>query len=194
MNSESFSVLIIDNYDSFTFNLVHYLEAMNCEVRVVRNDELQKEIIDKFHKIVISPGPGLPDEAGQLKRFIKEYAPTKSILGICLGQQAIAEVFGGELVALPEVKHGVSTQIKHSSNDYIYDAIPELFQAGLYFSWHTARLSKDLVPTAFASDGTIMSLKHSVYDVKGIQYHPESIMTQYGKTIIKNWLYNSKKN
>lgn len=193
MYSEPIAVLVIDNYDSFTFNLVHYLEALNCEVSVIRNDEINKKLIDKFHKIVISPGPGLPDEAGQLKSFIKKYAPSKSILGICLGQQAITEIFEGKLDALPEVKHGVTDNIKHLGNDYLYDGIPELFQVGLYFSWHSVNLPKDLIPTAFASDGTIMSLKHAIYDVRAVQYHPESIMTQHGKAILENWLFINKK-
>ena len=188
MNLNPIPVLVIDNYDSFTYNLVHYLEALDCEVRVIRNDEITDTVIQSFHKIVISPGPGLPDEAGQLKQFIKQYAATKSILGICLGQQAIAEIFDGKLEALAEVKHGITNTIKHLNNDEIYQNIPEVFQVGLYHSWHSVGLSKKLIPTAIAEDGTIMSLKHYKFDVRAVQYHPESIMTEYGKKILKNWL------
>lgn len=138
--------------------------------------------------MVISPGPGLPNEAGQLKQFIVKYAAAKSILGICLGQQAITELFEGKLAALPEVKHGITNTIKHLSNDEIYKNIPEFFQVGLYHSWHSVNLTNRLIPTAIADDGTIMSLKHYQYDLRAVQFHPESIMTQYGKEILKNWL------
>lgn len=167
---------------------MHYLEALGCEVTVIRNDEILVEIIDKYQKIVISPGPGLPDEAGQLNLFIKQYASKKSILGICLGQQAITEVFGGKLKALPKVKHGLTNTIQHLKNDEIYKNVPEIFRVGLYHSWHSVNLSKQLIPTAIAEDGTIMSFKHIKYDLKAVQYHPESIMTSYGKEILKNWL------
>ena len=188
MNIKSIPVLIIDNYDSFTYNLVHYLEALGCKVCVIRNDEIQEETVDKYKKIVISPGPGLPDEAGQLKLFINQYVSEKSILGICLGQQAIAEVFGGKLEALTKVKHGVKNTIKHLKNDRIYKNIPEVFSVGLYHSWHSAKLSKQLIPTAIAEDGIIMSFKHKKHDLRAVQYHPESIMTSFGREILKNWL------
>ncbi len=187
--SDLLSVLVIDNYDSFTFNLVHYLEGLNCEVSVIRNDEICDEKIAKFQKIILSPGPGLPDDAGQLKSFIDRYAPTKSIFGICLGQQAITEIFGGKLLPLPTVKHGITGKIRHLSNDYIYTGLPETFEAGLYYSWHSTNLSNELIPTAFSSDGIIMSLKHSSYDLRAVQFHPESIMTSCGKEILKNWLH-----
>jgi anthranilate synthase component 2 len=182
-------VLLVDNYDSFTYNLVHYLEALNCKVQVVRSDKLTENIINKYHKIVISPGSGLPKDTVDLLNFIKKYASSKSILGICLGQQAIAELFGGSLKALPSVKHGVSCRIKHLENDLIYNKIPTNFSVGLYFSWETLKLPTDLIPTAVSNEGIIMSFKHNKFDLKAIQYHPESIMTNFGKNILKNWLY-----
>lgn len=183
------SVLIIDNYDSFTYNLVHYLEALDCEVTVIRNDKIESQIVDKFQKIIISPGSGLPKESGQLNLFIKQYASSKSILGICLGQQAITEMFGGNLESLSTVKHGVTCRISHFKNDIIYRNIPENFQVGLYHSWHTTNLTDKLIQTAISQDGIIMSLKHKKYDLRAVQYHPESIMTPYGKEILKNWLH-----
>lgn len=183
-------VLIIDNYDSFTYNLAHYLEALACKVKIVRNDELDNDLIHNFHKIVISPGPGLPSESGQLLEFLTKYQTSKSILGICLGQQAIAELFGGELAPLEKVNHGVATTITHLNNDSIYKDIPTSFQVGLYHSWETVNLSNKLIPTARSKDGLIMSIKHIEYDIKAVQYHPESIMTPYGKSILKNWINN----
>lgn len=188
MNLKSYSVLVIDNYDSFTFNLVHYLEALNCKVRVIRNDEITAEVLEKFHKIVVSPGPGLPDEAGQLNFFIEQYAPTKSILGICLGQQAIAEVFGASLSPLPQVRHGYQTEITHFNNDILYQDIPFEFHAGLYHSWHIIDLPTDFLITAIDKDKIIMSFKHNKYDLKAVQFHPESIMTDFGKKLLYNWL------
>lgn len=190
MNSNPIPVLIIDNYDSFTYNLAHYLEALDCEIKIIRNDELNTDLVDKYHKIIISPGPGLPNEAGQLKEFIENNKATKSFLGICLGQQAIAEVFGGELIPLDNVSHGVSNHITHLRNDSLYNEIPATFQVGLYHSWHTANLTNKLVVTAISKEGIIMSLKHVEHDIRAVQYHPESIMTPYGKHILKNWLNN----
>jgi len=183
-------VLIIDNYDSFTYNLAHYLEALDCKVRIIRNDELNSAIIDDYKKIIISPGPGLPEEAGQLKEFISKYASTKSIFGICLGQQAIAEVFGGKLTPLQQVNHGIKVSIFHHNNDSIYNDIPNSFQVGLYHSWETVNLNNELIPTALSDNEIIMSFKHIKYDLRAVQYHPESIMTPYGKTILRNWLNN----
>ena len=188
MDPESFSVLVIDNYDSFTFNLVHYLEALNCKVSVIRNDEITAEVLKKFHKIVISPGPGLPDEAGQLKKFIAKYASTKSILGICLGQQAIAEVFGASLSPLSQVRHGYQTDITHYDNDVLYFEIPNEFPAGLYHSWHVIDLPSDFIITAIDKNQIIMSFKHNKYDLKAVQFHPESIMTNFGRKMLHNWL------
>ncbi|WP_405575676.1 anthranilate synthase component II [Winogradskyella sp. Asnod2-B02-A] len=183
-------VLVIDNYDSFTYNLVHYLEDLDCEVIVKRNDKLTLDEVDAFDKIVLSPGPGIPDEAGLLKQIIATYAPTKSILGVCLGQQAIGEVFGGTLENLDNVYHGVATEIKLSVDDEsLFDGLGETFEVGRYHSWVVnSNLPDSLEATSFDENGQIMSLRHKVYDVKGVQYHPESVLTPNGKTILKNWI------
>ncbi len=183
-------VLVIDNYDSFTYNLVHYLEALGCKVTVMRNDTIDYQKIDSFHKIIISPGSGLPKNAGQLMPFLKKYYATKSILGICLGQQAIAKLFKAKLFPLDQVMHGLSTSITHTENDTIYIGVPKEFEVGLYFSWEIRNLPQELVPTSTSKEGIIMSIKHRKYDLKAVQYHPESIMTPYGRQILKNWLEN----
>jgi len=183
-------VLVIDNYDSFTYNLVHYLEDLDCDVTVKRNDKLNIEDVDVFDKIVLSPGPGIPDEAGLLKEIIAIYAPTKSILGVCLGQQAIGEVFGGTLVNLDNVYHGVATNITLSVDDEdLFKGLDKTFEVGRYHSWVVnTNLPDSLEATSFDENGQIMSLRHKVYDVKGVQYHPESVLTPNGKTILKNWV------
>lgn len=183
-------VLVIDNYDSFTYNLVHYLEDLDCEVTVKRNDKLTLEEVDNFNKIVLSPGPGIPDEAGLLKDIIKRYAPTKSILGVCLGQQAIGEVFGGKLENLDTVFHGVSTNITLSVDDEnLFEGLDKNFEVGRYHSWVVdTNLPDSLEATSFDENGQIMSLRHKFYDVKGVQYHPESVLTPDGKQILKNWV------
>ncbi len=183
-------ILVIDNYDSFTYNLVHYLEDLNCEVTVKRNDKLTLEDVDAFDKIVLSPGPGIPDEAGLLKDIIKTYAPTKSILGVCLGQQAIGEVFGGTLENLNNVYHGVATTITLSVTDEaLFKGLNTSFEVGRYHSWVVnPNLPDCLEATSFDRNGQIMSLRHKVYDVKGVQYHPESVLTPDGKQILENWV------
>ncbi|WP_344788260.1 aminodeoxychorismate/anthranilate synthase component II [Postechiella marina] len=183
-------VLVIDNYDSFTYNLVHYLEDLNCDVTVVRNDKLVLEDVEPFHKIVLSPGPGIPDEAGLLKPIIEKYAPTKSILGVCLGQQAIGEVFGGTLENLNDVYHGVATPVTISVDDEIlFKNLGKEIEVGRYHSWVVnANLPDSLEATSFDENGQIMSLRHKVYDVRGVQYHPESVLTPKGKDILKNWI------
>ena len=183
-------VLVIDNYDSFTYNLVHYLQDLNCEVIVKRNDKLKLDEVEKFDKILLSPGPGIPDEAGLLKPIIKKYAPTKSILGICLGQQAIAEVFGGKIENLNKVYHGVSTNIELTNDDDIlYKNLPKKLEVGRYHSWVVSKdLPEELITTSVDKNGEIMSLKHIDYDVRAVQYHPESILTPKGKEILKNWV------
>ena len=186
-------ILVIDNYDSFTYNLVHYLEELDCEVTIVRNDELDIEEVANFYKILLSPGPGIPDEAGLLKKIIGTYARSKSILGICLGQQAIAEVFGGSLTNLPEVYHGVATKITIIvDNENLFDGIPKEIEVGRYHSWsvNVADLPPVLEATSLDGKGNIMSLRHTLFDVKGVQFHPESVLTPHGKQIIKNWIYN----
>lgn len=183
-------VLVIDNYDSFTYNLVHYLEDLNCDVTVVRNDKLELEDVEPYDKIVLSPGPGIPDEAGLLKAIIEKYAPTKSILGVCLGLQAIGEVFGGSLINLDDVYHGVATQVEICVDDEtIFKGLDKKIEVGRYHSWvvHT-NLPECLEATSFDENGQIMSLRHKTFDVKGVQYHPESVLTPNGKKILENWV------
>jgi anthranilate synthase component 2 len=183
-------VLIIDNYDSFTFNLVHYLEDLNCKVTVKRNDAYDLNEIDAFDKIVLSPGPGIPSEAGLLIETIKTYASTKRILGVCLGQQAICESFGGSIKNLDTVYHGVATKVT-SCVDYepLFDDLNKSFTVGRYHSWVVnPNLPVELEATSIDDDGQIMSLRHKIYDVKAVQFHPESILTPDGKQILKNWL------
>jgi len=183
-------ILVIDNYDSFTYNLVHYLEDLGCQVTVKRNDQLLLEEVEAYDKIVLSPGPGIPDEAGLLKAIIKEYAPTKSILGVCLGQQAIAEVFGGTLNNLDEVYHGVATNITITvADEPLFKGLDKSIEVGRYHSWVVdAKLPEDLEATSIDENGEVMSLRHKKYDVKGVQYHPESVLTPNGKQILENWL------
>ena len=182
-------VLMIDNYDSFVYNLVHYLEDLNCEVVVKRNDQLSLEEVAPFDKIVLSPGPGIPDEAGLLKDIIEKYGSTKSIFGVCLGQQAIGEVYGGTLVNLDEVYHGVATEVKVTKKDVLFEDLPSTFEVGRYHSWVVHNELPDcLEATSFDENGQIMSLRHKEYDVCGVQYHPESVLTPHGKKILENWL------
>lgn len=185
-------VLVIDNYDSFTYNLVHYLEDLNCDVTVVRNDKLVLEDVEPFDKIVLSPGPGIPDEAGLLKPIIEKYAATKSIFGVCLGQQAIGEVFGGSLENLDEVYHGVATNVTISVDDeYIFKDLEKDIEVGRYHSWVISpNLPDSLEATSFDANGQVMSLRHKTYDVRGVQYHPESVLTPDGKKILENWVNN----
>lgn len=187
-------ILVIDNYDSFTYNLVHYLEDLDCEVTVFRNDDFELSEIAPFDKIVLSPGPGIPDEAGLLKEVIKAYSSTKSILGICLGQQAIAEVFGGTLSNLEKVYHGVSTNIKILVDDEIlFNTLPKEIEVGRYHSWIVnSDLPETLEATSIDENGEVMSIRHRHLDVKGVQFHPESILTPKGKTILKNWINENK--
>ncbi|MFI3238977.1 MAG: aminodeoxychorismate/anthranilate synthase component II [Bacteroidales bacterium] len=184
-------VLIIDNYDSFTYNLSHLLKELGAEVTVVRNDVVDLDSIENFDKIVLSPGPGIPSEAGKLLEVIERFAPTKSILGVCLGMQAIGEVFGGELENLSEVYHGIASEIDIIADDSIYNGIDKSITVGRYHSWVVAdnNFPESLIVTA-RGKGTndIMSVRHREYDVTGVQYHPESVLTPMGKEIINNWL------
>lgn len=184
-------ILVLDNYDSFTYNLVHYLEKVSdAEIEVHRNDKISLKDVKKFDKILLSPGPGIPSEAGILLDVIKTYASSKSILGVCLGQQAIAEAFGGSLNNLSEVFHGVSTPIEIIAEDSIFKNIPKKLNVGRYHSWSVNKndLPKDLEVTAVDEQGSIMALKHKVYDVKGVQFHPESVLTEHGLQMIENWI------
>ena len=183
-------IVVIDNYDSFTFNLVHYLEDLDCEVAVLRNDKFDLDDIGDFDKILLSPGPGIPQEAGLLNTVIKRYASTKSILGVCLGQQAIGVVFGGQLINLEEVYHGVHTDIRVIVKDEIlFDQLGPTLQVGRYHSWVVdANLPDVLEATSIDNNGQVMSLRHKIYDVKGVQFHPESVLTPLGKQLLKNWI------
>lgn len=183
-------IVIIDNYDSFTYNLSHLIKELGAEVTVVRNDKFNLEDLNEFDKIVLSPGPGIPSEAGLLLDVIKHYAGKKPILGVCLGHQAIGEFFGGTLTNLNEVFHGVKTPARITKDDYIFDGLPETIEVGRYHSWVVDASSlPDCLETTSASDeGQIMSLRHHEYDIRGIQYHPESVLTTDGKTILGNWL------
>lgn len=182
-------ILVIDNYDSFTYNLVHYLEDLDCNVVVKRNDQLSLEEVAAYDRIVLSPGPGIPDEAGLLKEIIATYAPTKSIFGVCLGQQAIAEVFGGSLINLDEVYHGIATKINIIKDDLLFDGLPREIAVGRYHSWVVdPKLPEVLEATSVDENGQIMSLRHKTYDVCAVQFHPESVLTPQGKKILENWL------
>tara|TARA_R110000772_G_scaffold226272_1_gene336919 strand:- start:24 stop:536 length:513 start_codon:yes stop_codon:yes gene_type:complete len=168
---------------------VHYLEELGCEVIVKRNDQLTLEEVDAFDKIVLSPGPGIPDEAGLLKQIIEKYAPTKSIFGVCLGQQAIAEVFGGSLINLDEVYHGIATKINITKEDVLFVGIPNEIEVGRYHSWVVnPNLPDSLEATSVDENGQIMSLRHKTYDVRAVQFHPESVLTPQGKKMLENWL------
>jgi len=185
-------IMVLDNYDSFTYNLVHILkELTGGPVNVFRNDEIDLENIGKYDKILISPGPGVPDQAGITKEMISHFAPTKSIMGVCLGCQAIAEAFGGKLINLERVYHGVDTNINVlDENDRIFREIPVSFSAGRYHSWvvNEEGFPSDLKITAKDDEGRIMAISHTIYDLKGVQFHPESVLTKHGKQILLNWL------
>lgn len=184
-------IVVIDNYDSFTYNLVHYLEELNCEVTVYRNDEFELNELLPFDGIVLSPGPGIPKDAGLLNQVIATYFTSKKILGICLGQQAIGEFFGGTLINLDKVFHGVSTTISVIVDDEIlFKNLPKEISVGRYHSWvvNPIDFPEDLEITSIAENGEIMSVRHRNYNVKGVQFHPESILTPHGKTILQNWI------
>lgn len=187
-------ILVIDNYDSFTYNLVHLLQELKEDYVVVRNDKFNLDDVEKYDKILLSPGPGIPEEAGLLMDVIKRYAPTKSILGICLGQQAIAEVFGAKLYNMPKPLHGVATSIQVTDpTEKLFHEFPTDSKIGRYHSWAVdpQTLTEDLKVTAVDPNGVIMALTHTKYDVKGMQFHPESILTDNGKTLIANWINGS---
>ncbi|MGB5943013.1 MAG: aminodeoxychorismate/anthranilate synthase component II [Leeuwenhoekiella sp.] len=184
------NILVIDNYDSFVYNLVHYLEEFDCKVTVKRNDQVTLEEIADYDKILLSPGPGIPDEAGLLKKIIKEYASKKPMLGVCLGQQAIGEVFGGSLINLDEVFHGVATQAHRIADDKLFKDIAKDFEIGRYHSWvvNPADFPEELEITSLDDNGQIMSLRHREFDICAVQFHPESVLTPEGKKMIKNWV------
>jgi anthranilate synthase component 2 len=186
-------ILVLDNYDSFTYNLVHIIRALGFDMDIYRNDKLSLEDVKKYDKILLSPGPGIPDEAGIMKDVILEYGPTKSILGICLGHQGIGEVYGAKLFNIPKVLHGVtSTSEVVDRDEVLFRNVSDKFQATHYHSWavRADSISDDLQVTAVNDEGLVMGLRHKKYDVKGLQFHPESIMTPEGPRMIRNWLEN----
>lgn len=187
------TVLVIDNYDSFTYNLVHLINELGFEAVVWRNDKFKLADVSAYDKLLLSPGPGIPEEAGLLLDVIKTYAPSKSIMGVCLGQQAIAEAFGGTLLNLGRPMHGIATPITVlDKTELIFKDCPDLIEVGRYHSWvvNPANLPNCLKTTAIDVDGQIMALRHAEYDVCGVQFHPESVLTPSGKQMMKNWLEN----
>jgi len=186
-------ILVFDNYDSFTYNLVHLVEKITDEkVDVYRNDEISLEKVNEYDKIILSPGPGVPSEAGLLLPLIKQYAATKSILGVCLGHQAIGEAFGGKLINLDKVYHGVATPIKvKSQKSKILQGLGDTIEVGRYHSWIVSKENfpaDELEITAEDANGYIMAMQHKKYDVQGVQFHPESVLTPDGETMLRNWL------
>ncbi len=183
-------LFVLDNYDSFTYNLVHALRQFTDDVTVKRNDELTLDEVDAYDKIVLSPGPGIPDEANLLKPIIQRYAATKSIFGVCLGQQAIGEVFGATLINTQEVFHGVQSTIDIIKEDVLFQDLPKQLNVGRYHSWVLTEdnFPEELEITARGPKGEIMALRHKTYDVRGVQFHPESILTPEGEQMIKNWV------
>lgn len=184
------NIILIDNYDSFTYNLSHLLKELGAQVSVVRNDQFELEQLEHFDKIVLSPGPGIPSEAGLLTDVIRHYAGHKPILGVCLGHQAIGEVFGGQLANLSEVFHGVATEGTQFGNDYIFDSLPSRITMGRYHSWVVSQqdFPDCLEVTAVSDEGQIMGLRHRQYDIHGIQFHPESVLTPKGHIMLENFL------
>ncbi len=184
-------ILVFDNYDSFTYNLVHLVEKiLHQKVEVFRNDEIELEKIKAYDKIILSPGPGIPSEAGRLLPLIREYAATKSILGVCLGHQAIGEAFGATLTNLSTVYHGVATEIELLHNKKIFEGLDKKLEVGRYHSWVVSEegFPGELEITARDKNNYIMALQHKTYDVQGVQFHPESVLTPQGEKIISNWL------
>jgi len=184
-------ILVFDNYDSFTYNLVHAVKKLGyTDLEVHRNDQIALEDIVRFDKIILSPGPGVPSESGILLDLIRTYAPTKSILGVCLGEQAIAEAFGGTLINLTEVHHGVSSMVDVLEKDVLFNGLAKKLEVGRYHSWAAERatLPECLTITAVDEEGMIMALAHKTYDVRGVQFHPESVLTPDGERMLKNWL------
>jgi anthranilate synthase component 2 len=186
-------VLLIDNYDSFTYNLVHLIERKSeHRVIVIKNDEIDLNYVDQFQKILLSPGPGLPKNAGKMPEVIQTFKRSKSIFGVCLGLQAIGENFGAQLKNLDHVMHGIASPIEITSEDTIFEGIPKKINVGRYHSWvvNKNNLPNELQITSIDENGEIMALKHKELDVKGVQFHPESILTEYGEHLMNNWLNN----
>lgn len=181
-------ILLLDNYDSFTFNLSHYLEPMCEEVVVKRNDEIHLHEINDYDKIVLSPGPGLPKDAGIMMDLLEMYMGKKPILGVCLGMQAIAECLGGKLYNQKVVRHGVTTSIRTFPDNKLFQNLPSRISVGLYHSWAVTDLPKELKMTAISEENVLMAIEHETLAVYGVQFHPESILTEYGKEMLMNFL------
>lgn len=188
-------IVIIDNYDSFVYNLSHLLKELGAEVTVKRNDQFRLEELEKFDKILLSPGPGVPEEAGLLLDVIRRYAGKKPILGVCLGEQAIGEVYGGKLTNLDEVFHGIQSPVTLTATDYLFEGLPSTVQVGRYHSWVVDQ--KDFpdclevtAVSAVSEEGYIMALRHRTLDVRGVQFHPESVLTPEGKQMLGNWIHH----
>lgn len=183
-------IVIIDNYDSFTYNLAHLVKELGAEVTVFRNDKFEMDSLEAFDKIMLSPGPGIPSEAGLMPEVIKRYAQSKPILGICLGHQAIGECFGGRLANLDRVFHGVATEGTQLGNDYMFNGLPRRITMGRYHSWVVSReyLPDCLEITAESDEGHIMALRHRTLDIRGLQFHPESVLTTDGRKMMENWI------
>jgi anthranilate synthase component 2 len=186
------NILIIDNYDSFTYNLVHLVNELGLQCEVWRNDRFEISEVDAFDKIILSPGPGIPSEAGLLLEVIEKYSPSKSIFGVCLGQQAIAEVFGGKLYNLKQPMHGIATPIKVSDKEErLFLNLPDSFKVGRYHSWV---VDENAIPDTLEitaideTDNSVMALRHKTLDVRGVQFHPESVLTEFGMEMMQNWL------
>lgn len=184
-------ILVLDNYDSFTYNLVYILRELHDQVDVYRNDKIALEAVADYDKILLSPGPGIPSEAGIMLELVHEYASTKSILGVCLGHQGIGEVFGGSLENMTDVLHGISDKtIISDASERLFKGLPQEFQVGRYHSWTVVpeTVPDSMTITAFDEQGRVMALSHKKFDVRGVQFHPESVLTEYGKELIQNWL------
>lgn len=186
-------ILVLDNYDSFTYNLVHIIKSLGYTMDIFRNDKISVEEVKRYDKILLSPGPGIPDEAGIMKSVIKTYGPSKSILGVCLGHQGIGEVYNAKLFNIPKVLHGVTSETEVTDKDeYLFKGVTSKFQATHYHSWAVVpeSINGDLKITATNHEGLVMAMRHTRYDVRGVQFHPESIMTPEGPKMIANWLKN----
>ncbi len=184
-------ILVLDNYDSFTYNLIHYIKELTTDtVDVFRNNEISIDAVAMYDKILLSPGPGIPSEAGIMPQVIKQYGATKNILGVCLGHQAIVEAYGGEIFNMPTVYHGVESLLTIIGNDELYSGFDKTFLAGRYHSWNAVKntLPDCFIITAVDELGEVMSVKHKTHNVRGVQYHPESVLTPKGKKLIQNWL------
>jgi len=183
-------ILLIDNYDSFTYNLFHILRELGTETDVVRNDKIDIDRVEDYDKIILSPGPGIPSEAGLMPAIVKRYATTKSIFGVCLGEQALGENFGANLINLAEVYHGVQNPVNITVRDYIFEGLPDVIEVGRYHSWvvDSKSLPDCLEIICEDVDGKVMAIRHKTLDIRGVQFHPESVLTPLGRTIMENFV------